>query len=142
MAKAITTILVLFVLLSACRSQIAKTDLQVLNGYWEIEKVTFPNGTHKSFTVNPVIDYIEVSSELTGFRKKVHPKFDGTYTTSNDATHFAIVPIEAGFQIQYKEASGIRMESLIHITNTQFSVVNSEEITYTYKRFHPITVSK
>jgi len=73
-----------------CSNSVSKEDLQNLNGYWEIEKVVFPNGETKDFKVSTTIDYIETEMSK-GFRKKMQPKFDGTYTTSNDAELFTIL---------------------------------------------------
>ena len=38
-------------------------DLKNLNGYWEIEKVTFPNGETKDYSVSTTIDYIELKGD-------------------------------------------------------------------------------
>lgn len=34
--------------LASCASEIPQTDLKKLTGYWEIEKVTMPNGEKKN----------------------------------------------------------------------------------------------
>ncbi len=129
-----------------CTSKIEKEELINLNGYWEISKVTFSNGETKDFTVNPTIDYIEIKG-LEGFRKKVYPKFDGTYETSNDADNFKIEEIEGNFQIHYNPNMAIqpsmhRRESLIHLSDNNFSVVNKDTVTYSYKRFQPINATE
>ena len=72
-----------------CTRTVSKEDLKRLNGYWEIEKVSLPDGTVKEYKVNPTIDYVQIDG-LKGFRKKVHPKLDGTYDASNDAELFVI----------------------------------------------------
>lgn len=74
----------LFFIFMGCTPKIVEEDLKNLNGYWEIEKVTFPNGETKDYSVSTTIDYIELK-DGGGFRKKVQPRFNGTFETSNDA---------------------------------------------------------
>jgi len=130
-----------------CSTKIDEQDIKQLNGYWEIEKVTFADGVTKEFNVNPAIDYIELKG-LEGFRKKVYPKFDGTFETTDDAEYFIIAKVDDKIEIRYKPSITLdtrmfsRAETLIQLSDSQFSVINSDTITYTYKRFQPIIVTK
>lgn len=129
-----------------CTTKINEENLTDLNGYWQIEKVTFPNGKTKDFTISQTIDYIELDG-LAGFRKKVQPKFDGTYETSDDADNFIIEKIEDGFQILYNpnmklNPTMVRRESLMQLSDNSFSVINKDTLTYTYKRFEPINATE
>ena len=135
-----------FFIFCGCNTKINIEDLSNLNGYWQIEKVTFPNGETKDFTISPTIDYIEIE-DLEGFRKKVQPKFDGTYETSDDAEFFSIVITGAIYQMRYnsneKSNPGMQREEwLIQLSENGFSVVNKDTLTYTYKRFEPINVNE
>jgi len=136
-------LLVTVIVFFGCKKQVSKEDLKNLTGYWEIERVNFPNGDTKEFTVNPTIDYIEVK-DSSGFRKKVYPKFDGTFETSDDAETFIIEKLNGKFELRYRPGITLdtrmfsKIETLVHLSNNQFSVVNSDTITYTYKRFQPI----
>ncbi|NNL81966.1 MAG: hypothetical protein HKP28_01160, partial [Winogradskyella sp.] len=49
-------------------SEDAYTKLETINGYWEIEKVVFPNGETKEYKYNDLIDYISINESLKGFR--------------------------------------------------------------------------
>ena len=89
-------IIVALIGLAGCQNKISKLDLPHLNGYWEIERVTFPDGSKKEYAVSTSIDYIEVKN-FKGFRKKVQPNFNGTYVTSNDAEMFTISENEGIF---------------------------------------------
>ena len=138
--------LVTLFLFFGCNTKIEEEELKHLNGYWEISKVTFPNGETKDFKVNPIIDYIEIEG-LEGFRKKVYPKFDGTYETSNDADNFKIELIDGNFQFNYNPNMAIhssmhRRETLIQLSDISFSVVNKDTVTYSYKRFQPINATE
>src|SRR5690606_6245952 len=74
--------ILLLMLLGCKKIAVAEADLQYLNGYWEIAEVEFPDGSKKQYTVNPSVDFIKLN-DGEGFRKKMQPKFDGTYNTTN-----------------------------------------------------------
>lgn len=135
-----------FFIFFGCTSKVNEEDLTNLNGYWQIEKVRFPNGETKDFSISPTIDYIELNG-LEGYRKKVQPKLDGTYETSADAEYFIIEVTEANFQMSYNSKivsnpGRHRKETIIKLSNIRFSVVNKDMLTYTYKRFESINVTE
>ena len=132
---------IVFFLLVGCSTSVSKTELENLNGYWEIEKVTFANGEAKNYKTNTIIDYIELKN-LKGFRKKMQPKFDGSYTTSNDTEFFSIVETDGSFELHYKTEMSEWEERILRISQNSFSVINEDTLTYTYKRFQPIKVNE
>lgn len=134
-------VLLSIVFLTGCTPKVSQEELQYLNGYWEIERVTFPNGQSREFQPSTTIDYIELN-ELKGFRKKVQPKFDGTFATSDDAELFTIVRREDIFQLQYSGSSESWQEDLIAISENQFTVINQDTVTYNYKRYEPLNLSQ
>lgn len=135
MGKWVLAALVMF--LAGC-SQITSEDLGQLNGYWEIKKVTFRDGSHKEYSVNTTIDYISLTG-TRGYRKKVSPKLDGSFETSSDAEEFTILKEEGDFIMKYENNLSSWSEKLERLSNTDFSVVNEENITYHYSRFEPFT---
>ena len=126
--------------LSGCESDVSKDQLSQLNGYWEITEVEFPNGKKKEYTVNPTVDFIEIN-DMTGFKKKVYPKFDGTYRTSDDAEPFKIIEGEKGLLFSYKKGLTEWQERIVLISKDNFAVTNQDGITYSYKRFEPINIT-
>jgi hypothetical protein len=132
--------IVLFLGLLGCSNGISQKDLPYLNGYWEISKVEFPDGSHKEYPVNTTVDHI-VLKGLEGSRKKARPQFDGTYTTNDGSQSFTIYKKEGGFGIHYKNDLNEWHERLEQLSENGFSVVNEEGITYHYKRYQPINVS-
>jgi len=124
-----------------CSSGVSKEDLTQLNGYWEIGQVVFPDGSTKEYKLSTTIDYIQLEG-LKGFRKKVSPKFDGTYQTSDDAETFTILETDGSFTINYKTELSEWSEKLEALDTDTFSVVNEEGLRYDYKRFEPIAIEK
>lgn len=134
-------IMVLLFIIISCGSKPEVGELGNLNGYWEIEKVIFPDGGERDYQVNSTVDYIEIS-EKQGFRKKVQPKFDGSYETSNDAEKFQIIEKDGMFIMHYKNFMSEWTETLLSLSDSQFSVQNEDGIVYNYKRFVAINTQE
>lgn len=127
--------------LMGCAPEVTKEIMPRLNGYWEIKKVVFPDGQIKEYGVSTTIDYIQIEG-LKGFRKKVQPKFNGTFDTSNDAEFFTIQEREGAFVLFYKTQWSEWTEKLVLLDADDFSVVNEDGIRYVYKRFSPIKLEE
>ncbi|MEE9364914.1 MAG: lipocalin family protein [Cellulophaga sp.] len=130
-----------FLLLFGCSSNPSEKTLPLLNGYWEIKKVTFPDGTTKEYKASMTIDYIEIDNNK-GFKKKMQPKFDGTYTTTNDTEYFSILNSDGALAMVYKNNLSEWKEQIKTISENSFSVLSEENVTYTYNRYQPINIQK
>lgn len=128
-----------FILMVSCTS-VNADKLALLNGYWEIERVEFPNGGEKQYKMNENVDYIKLEG-LKGFRKKVTPRFDGNFETSDDAELFEIQRMDDAYIISYKNNFSEWQETLTAISSDNFSVQNADGILYHYKRFEPINIT-
>lgn len=134
-----TCIIVALTVLLGCQTKVDKLDLAHLNGYWEIDKVTFPDGSKKEYPVNTSIDYIEVKDQ-EGFRKKVRPNFKGTYVTSNDAELFTVYENEGVFTLHYKTGLSEWHEKIVRLSENALTVIGEGNIKYHYKKFKPINL--
>ena len=114
-------------LLISCGSKINQEQLHLLNGYWEI-------------TVNTTVDYISLDS-LKGYKKKMSPKFNGTFETSNDAEPILIRVSNDSIFMNYSTEFNTWEEVLLSLSEKSFSVKNDQGITYTYERFEPININ-
>lgn len=136
--KLCTLILVFFCLIG-CTNKVTTEQITLLNGYWEIAEVTFADGKKKEYLVNTSIDYIELN-KMKGFKKKVSPKIDGSYDTSNDAEKFIILKKNDEYLFSYKNNLSQWQEVIQYINEDTFSIKNEANITYTYKRFVPLNI--
>lgn len=123
----------IFIILVSCNQQIKESDLQHLNGYWEIEKVVMPDKSTKEYKVNTTYDYIEIKNS-EGFRKKVYPQLTGNFQTSDDSEIFKITKEDNVFKMNYKNGENQWTEVLELVNETSFVVKNEANITYHYKK--------
>lgn len=113
-----------------------------LDGYWEIDEVTLADGSKRDYTYNDTVDYLSISDSLTGFRKKMKPHFDGTYTTSEDAESLELKIENDSLNIYYSTPYDQWKETVLKATDDQLLIVNERNVKYLYKRYEPITVEK
>ncbi|EDM44763.1 hypothetical protein SCB49_14365 [unidentified eubacterium SCB49] len=129
-----TLVIFAIAILSSCTSPMEPEDL---NGYWEIESVTLQDGSKKSFTVNPVVDFIELENK-NGTRTKVKPQFDGTFV-SNGATEKFTIEASNALILTYTTPYDTWEETVLSLSENKMTVKNKDKKIYTYKRFIPFS---
>ncbi|MDT0622727.1 hypothetical protein [Croceitalea vernalis] len=77
---------------------------------------------------------------MKGFKKKVQPKFDGSYVISNDTEFFTIFEKDGSLIISFENDLSSWEEQIITLEEDFFSIVNQDNITYSYKRYEPINI--
>jgi hypothetical protein len=122
-----------FGLFLSCKQSISDSDLQNLNGYWEIEKVELPDGDKKEYKVNETIDFFKITDKK-GFRSKVMPQIDGTYLTNDLKEDVVVVLKDGDATIQYKTNYANWKEEIIELTKDKLVVKNQQDLEYHYKR--------
>ncbi len=124
----------------SCNTEIKKDQLPLLNGYWEIKEVTFTDGTKKEYKMNSTVDFIFLDSHK-GYRKKVNPKFNGTFETSDDAEPLRILVDNDSIFMEYNTDLNSWKEVLLSLSNNNFSVQSEQGIRYHYQRYEPINIT-
>lgn len=132
--------LLVLIIAIGCSPKVDVATLPKLNGYWEIDKVVFPDGSSKSFEVNASIDFIQIN-EKEGFRKKMQPQLDGSFRTSDDAEQFTVIEKSGVLIMSYSNTKHSWEETLVAIKDDQFEVVNQDGISYHYKRYQPLNLN-
>ncbi len=136
-----TGIFIVFILLIAGCQKIDKELLiSSLPGYWEISKVELKDGTTKEYTVSTTIDFIKITTQNKGFRKKLQPNLVGKFFGSGDVETFEIIEDETGFWLHYSTNLMNWKERIININQEQLVIQNKEGLIYHYKRYKPMEI--
>jgi hypothetical protein len=129
---------VLFMLLlTSCNQRIAQEDLSKLNGYWEIDKVIYPDGTEKEYAINETFDYFHIQSNK-GFRKKVKPQLNGRFFVDDQSEKVEISIEKEQVLLSYSTPYAKWKENLVTLTDEELVLVNKAKMTYHYKKATPI----
>ena len=128
----------LFVLTS-CHQKVTTQDISKLNGYWEIEKVTFFDGAKKKYTYNESFDYFQIKGNK-GFRKKVMPQLDGRFLVNNQFEKIEITFEKGIAYINYITPYAKWKEEIETISNEKLVIINAAKAEYHYKKAAPINI--
>ncbi len=129
--------IVAVLLLVSCSKTI---NVDNLNGYWEIQEVIMPDGTKKAYNFNDTVDYIEITTDTTGLRKKMKPNLEGTYNTSSDPENFTIKTEDNSVTLHYKTPYSSWQETVNELSSEKLQVTNELGIIYIYKPYEPINI--
>jgi len=126
----------LFLTISCTKKQML--DLNQLNGYWEIKKVELPDGSIKEYTISQNIDFIKLNTDSTGYRKKLQPKLDGSFYTSDDAEKFKI----SNETLYYKNYLAQWTETILKLDTNELILINENNLKYFYQRHKKLNLQE
>ena len=116
--------------------------IEFINGYWEIENVYKNDKLLKEFKVSQEIDYFRINNDLSGFRKKLKPNFNGSYTTSKDQLNFKLeIKFNKRLIIVYEDNNTIFVEEITKVNKTNLSIKNDKGMVYNYKVYKPLELN-
>ena len=127
--------LVTYIAISCSNTSVKELDL--LNGYWEIEKVITSEGIEKQYDFSQSIDFFEVN-EMKGIRKKVQPRFDGHFITTKNSELFELSIEHDSLRMRYKTPLSTWKETLISAKENQMIIKNEVGNLYFYKPYTKI----
>ena len=139
--KNVFRILVVSLFFVACQPKIKPAEIVKLNGYWEIEKVTFPDGNKKEYQVNEFIDFISIKN-LKGTRQKVAPQLDGSFLKGAILDEIRVVDSSDSYFLKTKSKFTKWEEKIISVSEDELVLENEAKITYYYKKFVPYSKRK
>ena len=116
--------------------------IEFINGYWEIENVYKNGKLLKEFQISQEIDYFRINNDLSGFRKKLKPNFNGSYTTSKDQLNFKLeIKFNKRLTIVYEDNNTIFVEEITKVNKTNLSIRNDKGMVYNYKAYKPLELN-
>lgn len=130
---------IVFLILTACQQNVKQEDISKINGYWEIEKVTMPDGNERDYKISETIDYFEIKND-SGFRKKVMPQFDGKYLVNDKSEKIKLLKEGEKFFLTYSTEYSKWKEEILEITDAKLILKNEAEIEYEYKKPTPFSL--
>jgi hypothetical protein len=134
--KQLTAFLII-ISLNSCKSDVT-TYIPFIEGYWEIVSVTKDQKKVKEFKMSGSIDYFKVNEDLSGYRKKVTPRFDGAFEMSQHQSEFTLSIDESQLWIQYDNNAVSYREKIIRANESSLIISNSDGFIYTYKPYEPL----
>jgi hypothetical protein len=138
--KKIVTFLLLAIVFGSCDRQDPKEQINYLNGYWEIKKVTKPDGSSKEFGISMLVDFIEIKGD-SGVRTKVSPKLDGSFVATKAREKFNTKIEGDQLILMYATPYDQWQETVLKAKDSVLEMVNAAGNTYLYRRYQPFNNS-
>jgi len=126
-----------FILLISCKSEVS-TYIPFVEGYWEIVNVSKDQKKVKDYKMSGSVDYFKVNADLSGYRKKVTPRFDGTFEISKHISEFTLSIEDNHLWIIYTNNNVTYSEEIVRANNSSLILSNSDGFIYTYKPYEPL----
>ena len=119
-----------------------KSDINIndLDGYWEIEKVETNNQENKVYNMNTVVDFFEINSDSTGYRKKLNVHFSGNYQTNSIQQKLNIEALKQEVFIKHISEHTNWSEKIITLNSNVLILQNKNGTTYFYKRHKKLSL--
>ena len=124
-------------LLISCSGGPSVGDLQFLEGYWEIRRVEFPDGTEKQYTASATIEYFSWDGRA-GFRKKMQPTLKGTFLTSDDALPMEVVWRDERLFLSFRGEGVPWEEEVLKLQQDLLITRHANGLCYEYSRYEPL----
>ncbi len=123
--------------LISCQSDV-NSYIPFIEGYWEIVSVTKDQKKIKDYKMSGSIDYFKVNPDLSGYRKKMTPRFDGAFEMSQHESNFTISVIDHHLWLNYTNNGVSYREEIIRANNSSLVISNADGFLYTYKPYEPL----
>ncbi len=131
----------LAITLASCTNNVDKKDINLLNGYWEIEKATMPDGTKKEFKINETVDFFKIEKD-SGIRQKVTPQFDGKYLVSSGPEKVTVKDSIGKVFLEYKTVYRKWTEELTELSSETITLKNAAGMMYQYKKYEGFSIKQ
>ena len=130
-------LILLISLLYNCQSDVTNY-IPFVEGYWEIVSATKDQKNIKEFKISGSIDYFKINDDLSGYRKKVTPRFDGAFEISQDQSNFELSVEDYQLWIIYNSNGITYKEEITSASEASLIISNSDGFIYTYKPYEPL----
>lgn len=136
--RKINSFIVLLIILYSCSGD---NNIEILNGYWEIQSVKKGGTLIKKYPFSNTVDFFYIK-DLEGYRKKVTPRSDGRFMVTLHQANLNVTKENGEFILRYLNKSTTYFEKIKKIDSQQLIILDKEGYIYKYNRYIPIEINK
>ena len=126
-------LLFLLFIIFGCNQNINDTDLNLINGYWQIEKVIDGNGNKKEYKINEIYDYFEIKNK-SGFHKKVRWQPTEKFLVNDAQENLKIIKKAEDYYLKFWSQNGNHLDKLESISIDKMTLVSPEKVSFYYTK--------
>ena len=126
-------ILLLFVIFSSCTQKVEVSKINLINGYWEIQKAEDANGNEKEYKINEFYDYFDIKKNI-GFHKKVQWLPTNKFLVNDAQDNLKIIVKEDKVFLKFYSEFGEHIDELVLISEDEMILVSKEKVKFYYHK--------
>ncbi|MDG1573242.1 hypothetical protein OZ410_13005 [Robiginitalea sp. M366] len=138
MFRSVCSVLCLLALSLGCNQPPGMEATPRLEGYWEIDRVEFPGGGEREYTVNTSVNYYHLDGNK-GYLKKMQPNLDGTFQTSDDALPMEALEQDGQLVLRFQGETDTWEERVETLEKDRLVTLHANDLRYHYRRYEPLT---
>ncbi len=104
--------------LFGCSKKADISEIDNINGYWQISKAVNADGDKKEYPINEIYDYFEVKNKI-GFHKKVRWQPDGTFLINDLSETIKIIDTKKEIKIDFFSKFGKHSEVIEFLSENE-----------------------
>jgi transcriptional regulator with PAS, ATPase and Fis domain len=136
--RKINSFIILLIILYSCSDD---NNIEILNGYWEIQSVKKEGKLIKKYPFSDIVDFFYIK-DLEGYRKKVTPRSDGRFMVTLHQANLNVTKENGEYILRYLNKSKTYFEKIKKIDSQQLIILDKEGYIYKYNRYIPIEINK
>ncbi|MDI9311482.1 MAG: hypothetical protein QM535_14815 [Limnohabitans sp.] len=117
----------------SCSKKVELKDIDLLNGYWQIEKVKKSDGEKKEYPVNEEYEYFELVNNV-GFHKKVNWQPLGKYVVDAMQEKVEAAQNDGEVILKFSSKFGKRTEKVVSLSKEELVLSTADDSEFYYKK--------
>jgi len=123
------------VLFTSCGNTISDQLIHI-EGYWNIENVTLPDGSEREFPFSNHMDHFEIEGKQ-GIKYRVSPTYDGGFVNYGSPVNFTCEEIDGELQLLFKDGEQAYTQTVVNATETTLVLQHENGTIYNYSSYNP-----
>lgn len=123
----------LTLLLVSCTQKATISEIDAINGYWQISKAVDAKGNKKEYPINEVYDYFELKNNK-GFHKKVVWQPTGTFLVNDLQDEVRVTTKDDTVFLTFSSKFGKHQDQLERISDNEMVLVSEEGVSFYYSK--------
>ncbi|MGJ8684182.1 MAG: lipocalin family protein [Nonlabens sp.] len=124
-------LLIAFITITSCSNN-ATEMVNSMEGYWNIETVTLPDGTEREFPFSNHMDHFEIEGSM-GVKNRVSPTYDGQFVNYGSPVPFTWETVDGKVVLTFKDGEGRHQQTLKKCNESTLVLLHENGTEYIYK---------
>ncbi len=122
------------ILIVSCGSTINEQLIHI-EGYWNIENATLPDGSEREFPFSNHMDHFEIEG-TQGIKYRVSPTYDGGFVNYGSPVNFTCEEIDGELVLLFKDGNEAYQQTVVTAKKDELVLQHENGTIYTYTSYN------